>query len=766
MSDASVRLVRRSFLVGLGLAAGGLAIGSSAQADEPSGTQGGPNPNPTRPALKVETAAKGEGLRPNVFVHVAPDGRVSIVCHRSEMGQGIRSSLPVLIADELGADMARVNVVQGDGDKAYGDQNTDGSHSVRGQFDHLRRVGAAARMMLVAAAAKRWKVPPATCVARDHAVFHEASKRTLGFGDLANDAAKLKVPDKKDIVLRPRSELKHLGKELPLLDAHDIVTGKAVFGADVRLPGMLTAVIARPPVVGGKVQRYDAKRALAVRGVKKIVDLPAPKRPFAFQPLGGVAVVASDTWAAMRGRAALEIAWEPGSNARYDSASYREELTKAVRAPGKVVRTTGDADATLGKAKRRVEAEYHTPHLAHATMEPVVAVATFENGTCEAWAPTQNPQAARTEVAKALGIGEDKVTIHVTLLGGGFGRKSKPDYVAEAALVARAAGVPVRVQWTREDDMQHDYYHSTSAQRLEAGLDEGGKVIAWRHRTAFPPIPSIFKDATFADVGELQQGLLDLPLAVPDVKIENGEAVASTRIGWLRSVANVYHAFSVQSFMDEVAAARGKDPRDNLLDLLGPPRIVTIAELGVDKLPNYGQSLDEHPVDTARHRRVLERVTELARWDSRKQDKRALGVAVHRSFLSYVAVVISVVRAPGGKIAVDEAWIVGDCGTIVNRERVRSQLEGAVVFGLSLAMYGEITMKAGATEQDNFRAYRLLRIAEAPRTIHVDILPSEGPPGGVGEPGVPPVAPALANAVFALTGTRVRDLPLVRSVPM
>ena len=756
----SVLLLRRSFLSGLGLAAAGLALGfvKEAHAAEPN------KPPPTDAAAKNAAASAGNGLRPNLFVHVTPDDVVTIVCARSEMGQGVRSSLPVLIADELGADMARVKIVQGDGNVALGDQNTDGSHSIRGFYDELRRVGAVARTMLVLAAAKRWRVPESTCDARDGAVFHEPTKRSLRFGELANEAAKLPLPDPKSIVLRPASRLKHVGKELPLLDGPDIVTGRAVFGADVKLPGMLTAVVARPPVAGGRAASHDPKRALAVAGVKRVVELPRAKKPFGFRPLGGIAVVADTTWAAMRGRAALDVTWEAGDNGSYDSVAYREELLRALRAPGRAWRNRGDVEHALGGSKRQVAATYYAPHLAHVPMEPPCAVARVDGNKCEVWAPTQNPQDAQKEVADALGLALNDVTVHVTFLGGGFGRKSKPDYVVEAALLAREMKVPVRVQWTREDDVKHDYYHSVSAQELVAGLDEGGKVVAWRHRTVFPPIGSTFSDAKSGGLGDLQQGVLDVPLAVPNVRAENADARAHTRIGWLRSVANIYHAFAVQSFMDEIAHAASRDPLDMRLELLGPPRIVTPQELGVEKLPNYGQSLDEHPIDTARHRAVLERVAALSAWRDRKKNGRSLGIAVHRSFLTYVAVVVSVVRLADGRVHADEVWICADPGTVVNLERVRSQLEGAVIFALSHALYGEITMKKGATEQSNFRDFRLMRIKDAPRAIHVDVVRSDKPPGGVGEPGVPPVAPALANAVFALTGKRVRDLPLVRSL--
>ncbi|MBZ4420101.1 molybdopterin cofactor-binding domain-containing protein [Myxococcus sp. RHSTA-1-4] len=763
MTERLQKITRRSFLEGLNLAVGGLTLGlfsAEALAAEPSGRTG------KKPKTGSEAQERSApGLNPNAFVHVAPDGTVTIVCHRSEMGQGIRSSLPVLIADELGADMARVRIVQADGDRKYGDQNTDGSNSVRGIYEDMRRAGATARTMLVAAAARRWKVKPEDCEARDHAVFHRGSQRTLGFGELAGEAAKLAVPKPADVRLRPKEELRRVGKDLPLLDGPAYVNGSALFGADIRLPGMLVAMIARPAVVGGRVARYDATRALAVPGVKRVIELPAPRAPYTFQSWGGIAVLAENTWAAMKGRAALDITWEDGPNAAYDSRQYRETLGASVRAPGTAVRNVGDVDAALAKAARVIEAEYYVPHLPHVPMEPLAALARVEGGACEIWAPTQHPQAARSVAAGVLQLPEDKVQVHVTFLGGGFGRKSKADFIAEVVWLAREAGVPVRVQWTREDDVRNDYYHSVSTQRLSAGLDEAGKVVAWRHRTAFPPIGSTFAPANRPAPRDLQQGVTDLALAIPNVRAEACEANAHVRIGWLRSVYNIFHAFAVNSFVDELAQARAVDPRDMLLEVLGPPRVVSLEELGVPKLENYGRSLDEHPIDTGRMRRVIERVTALSRWDDRKKDGRALGLAAHRSFLSYVAVVASVVKDLEGKLRVDEAWIVVDAGTVINTDRVRSQMEGSIIFGMSLALYGEISMKGGAVEQSNFRDFKLVRIGEAPRKLHVDIIESDGRPGGIGEPGVPPVAPAIANAVFALTGTRVRELPIARTFP-
>ncbi len=756
---SAIQITRRAVLSSLGLATGALAVGF-----HPTAAHARPALLPGKRPTFAQLPEDG-GLSPSAFVHIATDGLVTIACARSEMGQGVRSSLPALIADELGADPAHVAIFQADGDSAYGDQNTDGSSSVRGSaYDDLRRMGATARTLLVRAAAARWKVPPAQCTTRDHAVVHPPTRRRLGFGELAAEAAKLPLPADSEVTLRPASELQRVGRALPHVDAPEIVTGRAVFGADVRLPGMLTAVIARPPVPGGSLAAHDDAAALAIPGVRKVVALPAPTPPFHFQPLGGVAVLADNTWAAMRGRAALTLRWEPGPNGTYDSNAYRQELLAVVRAPARSVRSVGDVDAALARSPTRVVAEYLVPHLAHAAMEPPVSLAKVDASGCEVWSPTQSPLEVREQVGKALGLPLEKVRVHVTLLGGAFGRKAKPDYDVEAALLSRAAGAPVRVQWTRPDDLRHGYYHATCVQRLEAGLDASGKVVAWLHRTAFPSIGSTFAPGvTHASDGELQQGVLDHPLAIPNVRAENGEAKAYARIGWLRSVCNINHAFAMGSFLDEIAHARGVDPRDNLLELLGPDRRVTTEELGVKELGNYGEKLERYPIDVARFRHVIERVTELSRWKDRKSAGRALGLAVHRSFLTYVAVVASVVEAPGGKVQVDEAWVVADAGTVLNPDRVRAMMEGAVLFGMSLTLYSAITMKGGAVEQENFRDHRLTRMPQAPRAIHVELVPSDGPPGGAGEPGVPPVSAAIANAVFALKGVRLRDLPMTRA---
>ena len=741
----TVEVTRRGFLAGLGAASAGLALGWR-----------------ILDAGDAEAAAAAVVFAPNPFIQIGVDGLVTIVCARSEMGQGVRSSLPVLIADELGADPAKIRVVQGDADERYGDQNTDGSTSVRNFFEPLRQVGATARAMLITAAAARWRVPAARLTTHGDAVHDPKTRRSLGFGALAAAAAALPVP--KTAALRPLSELTHLGTELPLRDGADFVTGRAAYGADVRVPGMLTAVIAHPPAVFGKVAHVDDRRARAVPGVRHVVTLPALAAPAGAQPLGGVAVIADHTYAAIRGRAALDITWDAGPNGDYDSERYTEQLLAAVRAPGDTVRKLGDADRALATAAKVIEAEYVVPHLTHSPMEPPAALVKIDGDRCEVWACTQDPQDAQEAVAKLLGIPKPNVTMHVTFLGGGFGRKSIPDYVLEAALLAKAAGAPVRVQWTRDDEIRHGYYHTHSAQALAAGLDAGGNLVAWRHRIAFPSISATFApDKQHPSLGELSQGIIDLPLAVPNVLFQTGAAPQHVRIGWMRSVNNVQHAFATQSFIAELAAATRRDPRDMLLAVLGPARTLTPETQGVEKLTNYGTPLDKQPIDVARYHRVIDRVTTAAGWDAARKSGRALGLAVHRSFLSYIAVVAEVAKGPRGEPRVEQAWIAADAGTIVNADRVRAQLEGAFLFGMTSALHGAITVKRGAVQQSNFHDYPLTRIGEAPRKIHIDLVASDAPPGGIGEPGVPPVAPAILNAVFALTGQRVRTLPLVRA---
>jgi isoquinoline 1-oxidoreductase beta subunit len=427
------------------------------------------------------------------------------------------------------------------------------------------------------------------------------------------------------------------------------------------------------------------------------------------------------------------------------------------------VREVGDIDAAFKKAAKVVEAEYVVPHLAHMTMEPMASIVRpLQGRAVEVWAPTQDPQGAREEIAKIFGLAEDKVTINVTLLGGGFGRKSKSDFIAEAAVLAKQLGVPVRVQWTREDDIRHGYFNAANAQQLRAALDDKGNVTAWHHRTALTPIATTFREgADTPSAGDLQQGVLDLALAAPNVRAEPCKATPHVRVGWYRSVYNIFHSFAVGSFIDELAHARGKDPRDTWLDVIGPAKKHSLADLGIAKLSNYGESLDKHPVDAGRLRNVIERVTDLAKWSNRKG--RFLGLAAHRSFVTYTAVVISVVPDPTRTFRIDEAWIAMDPGTVYNKERVHAQMEGSIVMGISNALYGGITLTNGAVDQSNFRDARIARNRDIPHKIHTELIVSTEPPSGVGEPGVPPVGPAVANAIFALTGKRIREIPIANA---
>jgi isoquinoline 1-oxidoreductase beta subunit len=711
---------------------------------------------PTPAAAALETAI----FRPNIFVGIKSDGTVLIVAHRSEMGTSSRTSVPLILADEMEADWKRVQLEQAIGDSKYGDQDTDGSHSVRSFFGVMQECGASARTMLEQAAAKEWGVPPSQCKATLHQVVHTPSGKKLDYGALAASAANLPVPEKSQLVFKKKSDYRYIGKDFPIYDLADITHGKAIFGMDAKVDGMVYASIEHSPVLGGKIKSVDNKEALAVRGVSQTVVLPDFKPPHAFQALGGVAVIADNTWAAFQGRKKLKVDWDAGANGSYTSSEYKKQLQATARQPGKVVRNVGDVDKGFAGAAKTLEAEYYVPLLAHAAMEPEVAVADFRNGKCTLWAPVQNPQAVQDTVAAALGIDKMDVICNVTLLGGGFGRKSKPDFCAEAAILSKQLGKPVKVVWTREDDIRFDYFHSVDAMYLKAGLDSHGKPSAWLQRTVFPSIDSTFAlDVKYGGAGELGMGFTDMPFDIANIRAENGEAVNHVRIGWMRSVANIYHAFAVCSFADECAHAAGRDPKDYLLDLIGPARNIDLKAQGVD-YPNMGP-IETYPVDTGRLRKVIEIAAEKSGWGKRTLPKgHALGIAAHRSFLSYIATVVEVAVGPDGKISIPRVDTVVDAGMIVNPDRVRSQFEGAAVFGASLTLMGEITATNGKIDQSNYNNYPVARINEAPYETRVHIVETDAPPAGVGEPGVPPFAPALCNAIFAATGKRIRELPI------
>jgi isoquinoline 1-oxidoreductase beta subunit len=711
----------------------------------------------------VRTRAESAPLSSGVYLGIEPDGTVFIVTHRSEMGTGIRTTLPMVAADELEADWTRVRIEQGIGDTKYGDQNTDGSRSIRDFYDAFRRAGASARTMLVSAAAAQWNVPAAQCTAQNHEVVHQASGRRLGYGALVAAAAKLPVPKPEELQFKPRSAWKFVGKERPAYDQNDIVTGKAQFGLDVFREGMVCASIEHPPVYGGRVRSVDDKGALKVRGVQQTVTIDPFKPPHGFQALGGVAVIADNTWAAFQGRRQLKIAWEDGPHASFESEAFKKELLATVRQPGRVARSLGNVDAEFSKGGNVLEATYYTPLAAHAAMEPPAAVAEYRDGKVTIWGPQQNPQATQDTVAAALGIDKKDVVSHVTLLGGGFGRKSKPDFCAEAAVLSKKLGKPVKVIWTREDDIRFDYYHTTAAVYQRAAVDGRGRPTAWLQRSVFPPIASTFDATARYPLGfELDLGLVDLPYDVPNIRAENGPADAHVRIGWFRAVSNNFHAFAAHGFADEMAAAAGRDSVEFMLDLLGPGRNIDLKAQGVN-YSNYGAPIDRYPIDTRRLRRVLEVAAERSGWGKRKPGAGwGLGIAAHRSFNTYVASVVEVNIDSKGGLSVPRIEQVVDAGVIVNPDRVRAQFEGSAVMAVGLARTGEITASRGRINQSNFNNFQVPRMSDAPRQVNVHFIESDAPPTGVGEPGVPPVLAALGNAIFAATGKRVRELPLSR----
>ncbi len=750
-----VNLSRRKFLGGTGTMVIGLTLAAACTpASEFPDIEAFSGPSPL-------TKVKGGDATPSLFISIDADGKINVTCHRSEMGQQTWTSMTQILADEMEANWDDIEIIQAIGHPRYGSQNTDGSTSVRNNFHRLRVTGGAMRTMLERAAAKLWQVEPSECAAKLGFVHHTKSKKKVGYGTLAEFAGKLPIPAENEITLKSRDQWRYIGKATPSLTVPKIVHGQGQFGQDVRLPDMLYAVIARPPQVGGKVKSVNDAACLASSGVLRTFKLPDGTTPAVFNPLGGIAVIASDTWSAIQGRKALKIDWDVGPNAGHSSKAFAKQMQANARKPGEVRRNRGDAATALATADTRITAEYYAAHLSQSPMEPPAATARWTGGKVECWTCTQNPQAARSTVAQVCGIDPEDVTVNVTWLGGGFGRKSKPDYVAEAALIARELGKPVKVIWTREDDIQHGYFHSVCAQYMEAGLDNKGKCTALLHRSVFPTISSTFAaGADSPSNGEMGMGASDNPFDIPNIRLESGKAKGHIRIGWLRSVANVYHAFAVQSFAAEMAHAAGRDQKDYLLELFGAPRHYDPNTEGA-KYGNYGGTKEEFPIDTARLANVTRTVAKMAKWGRTLPKGHGIGIATHRAFLTYVSTAIEVAVDPQGKLTIVGVWTAIDAGTVVNPGHTISQVEGGTIFGLSNALYGAITVENGIVEQKNFPDWRVMRMSEAPRSFEVHIVDSNAPPGGVGEPPTPPAAPALANAIFDATGVRLRALPLI-----
>ncbi|MBX2854175.1 MAG: molybdopterin-dependent oxidoreductase [Rhodobacteraceae bacterium] len=752
--NLSLDVSRRSFLAGAGGALTVAAFAGSAEAFIRYPTGG-------------ETMPHGLRTDPLTFVTLHGDGSVEIVAHRAEMGQGARTSLPMVLADEMGADWDQVSLRQAPGDEAtYGNQDTDGSRSMRHHLQTMRQIGASIRHMLASAAAQKWEVEVSAVEVGVHEV--KSGENTAGFGELAELAMRQPVPDFEALNFKDAADFRYIGTgDVSIYDIRDITTGKAIYGADVMLPGMKVAVIARPPVVGAEPTAFDSADAEEIPGVERIETLPSSIPPAKFAPLGGVAVIASNTDAAIKGRDALKVTWGDSPHASYNSEAYLAEMRETAKQPGQVLREEGDVDAAFAGAAKTVTRQYAQAHMVHATMEPPVAVAQVANGKAEIWAPVQSPYGARQDIAAALGMPVADVTVHMTLLGGGFGRKSKCDYAIEAALLSQKIGAPVKVQWTREDDIRHGFNHTTSVERIEAAVDADGKVVGWRHNSVAPSILSTFApDSGHQFFIENGMGHIDVPFEIPNLRCENGKAMAHARIGWFRAVSNVPRAWAIQSFAAELAEELGKDQKEMLLELIGSDRKLDPPTQGFpENFWDYGEVYEEYPIDTARLKNVLNLAADKSGWGAEAPDGEGWGLAVHRSFVTYVATAAKV-KIVDGQITVPEVHMAVDCGFAVNPERIRSQMEGAAVMGMTLALHSAITYEDGAVVQSNYHDYEMVRSTNFPQVVHTHIVehPFSVHASGVGEPGVPPVAPAIANAVFNATGKRLRDLPFGESI--
>jgi len=666
----------------------------------------------------------------NAFIRISADETITIVVNHSEMGQGVYTSLPMLVAEELECDWSKIVVEASPVDPAYnhtqwGIQGTGGSTSVSSEWERLRKVGASAREMLIAAAADMWKVDEASCRAENGKVVHSSGK-SMTYGQLANKAANMPVP--KEIQLKDPSKFKIIGKPVKRLDTPEKTNGKGVFGIDVKLPEMLTAVVARPPVFGGKVKSFKADKAKAVLGVKDVVQVPS-----------GVAVVASGFWPAKIGRDALEIVWDDGPNATLSTKSMREQYANLSKTPGSVGRKVGNPQQALQKAAKVLSTQYEVPYLAHATMEPLNCVVDLRADSCEIWTGTQFETADRNAAAQAAGLKPEQVKIHRTLLGGGFGRRANPqsDFVVQAVHVAKAAKSPVKVIWTREDDMKGGWYRPMWYDQISGGLDADGNIVGWHHTIvgqsiiAGTPFERAMVSADGVDETSVE-GAREIPYDIPNILVDLHTTKIGVPVQWWRSVGHSHTAFVVESFMDELAHAAGKDPYEFRRNLLA-------------KQP--------------RHSAVLELVAEKAGWGSSVAEGRGRGIALHKSFGSFVAYVTEVSVSSAGQVRVHRVVCAVDCGRVVNPNTIEAQMEGGIVFGLTAVLHGAITLKDGRVQQSNFNNYQMLAMDEMPK-VEVHIVSSQEAPTGVGEPGVPPIAPAVGNAIFALTGKRIRRLPI------
>jgi len=696
---------------------------------------------PGRPvAARAPTAAP---FAPNAWLRIGTDGIITLTLDKSEMGQGSQTGLALILAEELEADWSTVRLGPLPENPAAWSRTmrTGGSNAIRSSWQPLRKAGATAREMLVTAAAQTWQVDRATCRAEQGAVIHVPTGRRLRYGTLAARAAALPVPS--EAPLKDPKDFRLVGTRVTRLDTPDKVDGSALFGIDVKVPEMLVASIERSPVLGGRVKRFDADRAKAMPGVRHVVELEPSSwmsskgGGWAAGCAAGVAVVADTYWQAVEARRALVIEWDEGEASTLDSASIRAQLVALAERSGVVAQTIGDGIAAVANAATRVFAEYDVPFVHHATMEPMNCTAFVRSDGCDVWAPTQNQGDAQRVAAEVTGLPKEKVRIHTTLSGGGFGRRLEPDFVSEAVRVSQAVGAPVKVIWTREDDMRNGFYRPTSYNRFSAGLDASGRLVAWTHRIAGTPLRLKFGPLEKGIDDSLVDGAVDLPYAIPNLLVDQGtlELAAVPRGPW-RSVGVSHNGFVTECFLDEIAVAGGRDPFELRRELLR---------------------------DKPRHRRTLEVAAEKAGWGSPLPPGRGRGIALAEWGPTVCVEVAEVTVDADGSVRVPRVVCAVDCGQTVNTGQIEAQMQGGVVFGLSAALYSEITLAHGRVVQGNFDTYPVVRMAVAP-AVEVYIVPSSDPQGGAGEPGVPPIAPAVCNAIFAATGKRIRKLPIGKVV--
>jgi len=676
--------------------------------------------------FKIPTRRGVAPFAPNAWLRIGTDDSVLVIVDRSEMGQGVTTSLPMLLAEELEADWTKIRFEFAPADKAYinqlfGIQGTGGSSSVRAAWKPLRVAGAQARTMLIAAAAQTWSVEPASCRAETGAVIHAATNRRLSYGALAQRAAALPVP--VDVQLKDPKDWRLAGKPTRRLDTRFKVNGTAQFGIDVRVPGMLTAVVARSPVFGGTVRSFDATTAKAIPGVRHVVQISS-----------GVAVVGAGYWPAKQGRDALKVLWDEGPVAQVSSASISSLFAQRATQDGAVARHDGDAIAALTGAAQRVEAVYEMPFLAHATMEPMNCTAHVRADGVDIWAPTQNQTGVQMVGGQIGGVPPEQVAVHTTYLGGGFGRRFELDFIVEALETSKAAGAPVKVIWSREDDIQHAQYRPANYHQLRAGLDASGRPVSWTHRIVAPSIMARMFPQTVKNGldGEAVEGGVGLPYAIPNVHVDYQLTDTGIPVGFWRSVNNSFNSFAVEGFIDELAVAARQDPYEYRRGLLA---------------------------NAPRHRGVLELAAAKAGWGTALPSGRGRGIAVYKSFESFAAQVAEVSVSPAGDVRVHRVVCAIDCGMHVNPSTIEAQMQSGIVYGLTAALKGAIDIQGGRVVQSNFHDYQMLRLAEMP-VVEVYIVPSSEEPGGVGEPGTPPIAPAVCNAIFAARGKRIRRLPI------